>query len=315
MVISVIISAFNGEKYILQQLESILSQTLVPSEILICDDASNDNTVEIIKRFCNNTDIVIKLVEHKINEGVRNSFIELISKTVGDIVLFCDQDDYWYKNKIEEFVNVFKKDENIAAVLSNADIVDENLKKTGVTLWKSLNFVPVTPPNIKYEMLKRNIFTGMCMAIRKEWALTCPVCSEHMLHDEFFGWCACLNDKAIILDKPLAAYRQHANNVVGINQYTKFRGIKRTKEKILQSNIYTRNKFKDLENIAFTRNYEIYQEIKKAEKFYSMRVDLFKLGKLEALKNCFLSFIHGNYNTYCSKTEKAFLKDLLCIIL
>lgn len=313
MLMSVVMATYNGQLYLKEQIESILAQDLVPNEIIIVDDFSSDNTIQIIEDFQKNTSVCIKLIKHNINKGVLESFRDGLNIVEGNIVFFCDQDDVWYKNKTAQMVKIFENNSNIMVVFSNADIVDCNLEKTGLTLWNSIRYVPGKIEDIKYELFKRNIFTGMCMAVRREWALSLPEFSNHMLHDEFFGWCAASENKAMYVDLSLVAYRQHNKNVVGSGNYTKFQNIKQTKKIVEQSSNDTKEKYYDLYQIV--QDIELKMRIKKAESFYRIRSELFTEKRIIALGKCLREISKGNYFTFCSKTEYAIQKDLLGILL
>ena len=98
--ISVCIATFNGEKYISSQLDSILNQVVPVHEIIISDDMSTDNTIEIIKN-CNNP--IIKIFINKERLGVAKNFENAIKHANGDFIFLCDQDDIWLKNKTQTF--------------------------------------------------------------------------------------------------------------------------------------------------------------------------------------------------------------------
>ena len=99
--ISVAMCTYNGEKYIQEQLESIIYQSVPPDEIVICDDCSNDATLEIVKDILNSYDGIVQLVSNKHNLGYRKNFEKAISLCHGDIIFLSDQDDVWSSNKIE----------------------------------------------------------------------------------------------------------------------------------------------------------------------------------------------------------------------
>ena len=123
--ISIAMTTYNGEKYIERQLESIFSQTLPADEIIICDDASKDRTVEIINRFIekNQTD-KIRLVHNQENLGYIRNFHKAISLTRGDYIFLADQDDVWHADKIEQTLQVLK-DKNASVVCTNCSLIDD----------------------------------------------------------------------------------------------------------------------------------------------------------------------------------------------
>lgn len=317
--ISVAMATYNGEKYIKEQLESILKQTFVPDEIIICDDNSNDNTIGIIDNTLKKEDIKYSVIKHERNEGVVKTFKEALKASTGDYVFLCDQDDYWYTDKVERFIDVFKRSKEINVILSDANITDEKLVKQRKTLWETLKFYPQNKDYnslneyIKKEMFKRNIFTGMCMCVRKSWLDNLPDYSNFMLHDEFMGWNALIDSSIYLLQKSTAAYRQHNNNAVGAGKHKKYVNKKQFKEAVKKSNIRTLNKFENLE-LLFQNN-RSYNDLVKAINFYQYRIKLFSWPRLIKIKKFLIEYSQGNYSKFCSSTEHAVLKDLaICLL-
>ena len=104
--ISVCMASFNGNKYIKKQLDSILSQLGIDDEVIIVDDASEDDTVSTIMNF---NDPRIKLFENENNTGVIASFERSITLAKGEIIFLSDQDDIWLPNKIQKMMSLFQK--------------------------------------------------------------------------------------------------------------------------------------------------------------------------------------------------------------
>ncbi len=123
--LSVAMATFNGEKYIKQQIETILLNLNKDDEIVISDDASTDNTINIIKEFINN-DKRIKLIEGPKN-GIKQNFANAIQNCNGEYIFLADQDDIWDKNKVEEVLKAFKE-EKTTLVIHDAEIINENEK-------------------------------------------------------------------------------------------------------------------------------------------------------------------------------------------
>jgi glycosyltransferase involved in cell wall biosynthesis len=102
--ISVALCTYNGEKYIKEQIISILKQSKRVDEIIISDDNSSDTTLKIVNDLLSDCDIAHKICTHETNIGVTRNFMECISKCSGDIIFTCDQDDVWKKNKVEKMI-------------------------------------------------------------------------------------------------------------------------------------------------------------------------------------------------------------------
>ncbi|AEV70619.1 glycosyltransferase [Acetivibrio clariflavus] len=126
--ISVCMATYNGEKFIEQQLASILHQTIQPDEVIISDDNSSDNTCEIIKNFIkkNSLNENWKLYINDTNLGYPQNFYVAMSKCKGDIVFLADQDDIWKNDKIEKMVDILEKYPKIDVLSCNHNLIDVN---------------------------------------------------------------------------------------------------------------------------------------------------------------------------------------------
>ena len=133
MKISIALTVYNGEKFLQNQIDSFLSQTLLPNEIIISDDCSSDKSMDILENYKSNNNVDIKVFRNDYNLGFTKNFQNAISKCNGDIIFLSDQDDVWYKNKIETVVRKYKENPNIFLIIHDADLVNENLEKTNLT--------------------------------------------------------------------------------------------------------------------------------------------------------------------------------------
>lgn len=316
--VGVVVATYNGERFIREQLLSICCQTRKPDCIVITDGGSSDNTLRIcenIRNECN--DIQWVIVQSNERLTVANNFEKGINLINSDIVFLCDQDDYWYENKIEEFLKVFESDDECIVVISDADVVDSDLNKKGGTQWQSICFKPskkmIAGEELLSEMLQRNIFTGMCMAYKNKAFEYETIKSNYMLHDETIGWLAVFKGKVGFITKPLAAYRQHENNSIGSNKYTVYQSGEKAKIKVKQSTEKTLKKLSELREQY--RGYgQLNDSISEAVSFYKDRMKLYESKKIEGIISCLDYKFKGRYKKFCSQTERAFLKDLYCIV-
>ncbi len=120
MKVSVVIATYNGEKYILKQLESLYTQKRKPDEVIICDDKSWDGTVEVVNKY-----IARKHLEDtwhvNVNEsrlGYSENFFNAIKKATGDCIFLCDQDDGWFEDKLKEMTDIMEKNNDIGLLCS-----------------------------------------------------------------------------------------------------------------------------------------------------------------------------------------------------
>ena len=201
--ISVCIATYNGEKFIKEQLNSILIQLSEEDEVLISDDGSTDNTIAILESY-NDSRIKVYLNNFK---NVVNNFEFIISKSFGDFIFLSDQDDIWSNSKIKEYMCVFSKDDKTSLVISNLHLIDKNGNLIHKQFYKN-KFTNKLLCNII-----QNNFIGCSMAFRKEVkSVILPFPKSLAMHDWWIGSCSILFGKVEFLDKKLIYYRRHENN-------------------------------------------------------------------------------------------------------
>ncbi|MGC8751805.1 glycosyltransferase, partial [Hydrotalea sp.] len=140
MEISVALCTYNGASFIKEQLNSILLQTLPVNEIIICDDGSTDNTINILNEYKLLYPNIIQLYKNEYTLGAKKNFEKAILLCKGDYIFLSDQDDIWCKNKVEIYVEHFNRFPSISVFFSNGKIIDENSKTSNQTLWDTLYF-------------------------------------------------------------------------------------------------------------------------------------------------------------------------------
>ena len=177
---SVAICTYNGAQYIERQLTSILKQDVPPDEILICDDASNDDTRKLIDSFTRKQECLIRLIVNDSNIGYTKNFEKAISLTTGDIIFFSDQDDVWFSNKIELVCQLFEQNPDIAGITHDGHLVDQDLRWHGTT--KSSQIIR------GYGANSRTI-TGALSAIRRSYiGFFLPIPSGVKGHDTWLSY-------------------------------------------------------------------------------------------------------------------------------
>lgn len=202
--VSVCLASFNGEKYIKEQIRSILNQLSDKDELLISDDGSLDNTLSIIKEFI---DPRIKLFTNNFR-SVQQNFHFLLNQANGDIIFLSDQDDIWERQKVFEYLKCFDTNPNINLVI--ADLVLINAR--GETIKAS--FYSSKFSKSLFDNFYKNNFIGCSMAIRKSLLETVlPFPSNVPMHDWWIGLCAIVFGNVHFLDKKLTKYRRHETNV------------------------------------------------------------------------------------------------------
>ena len=136
--ISIALAAYNGSRYIAGQLQSLLDQTRIPDEIIICDDSADDLTYEAVKPFLG--DQRVKYHKNASPLGVAGNFEKALSLTSGEIIFLCDQDDVWLPEKVDTLACALLNDPAVDGVFCDSSIVDENLLPQNRTLWQLRKF-------------------------------------------------------------------------------------------------------------------------------------------------------------------------------
>ena len=138
--ISIAMATYNGEKFICEQLDSIMAQTITDWELIVCDDVSTDSTIAILEEYAKK-DGRILIHKNKVNLGFKRNFEKAISLCSGDYIALCDQDDIWYPKHLEILYNQIG---NYSLSIGNSDIVDTNnvfLNKT-MSDTDHIHFIP-----------------------------------------------------------------------------------------------------------------------------------------------------------------------------
>lgn len=199
--ISVCMATYNGERYVAEQIRSILPQLEESDELIVSDDGSTDNTICIVQSF---NDTRIKILHNKKNGIIRN-FENALCNALGDYIFLCDQDDVWLPDKVKETVSFLQKYD---CVVSDCKVTDENLhvitesffkqRRSGKGFWKNM-----------YE----NSYLGCCMAFRRTVLdIVLPFPHQIAMHDIWIGLNVELHGSSFFLKKPLILYRRHGDN-------------------------------------------------------------------------------------------------------
>jgi glycosyltransferase involved in cell wall biosynthesis len=206
MKISVCMATYNGEAFIERQLSSILIQLNNYDEIIIVDDCSKDNTVQIIKKF---SDSRIKLSLNQSNQGVIKTFEKAISRASGDVIFLSDQDDYWFNNKVLEIKEIIKKGADL--IIHDASVVDREGSNIYQSWYEAIG-------GFKFGVLTniiKNRFTGCCMAFNQSIKnKILPIPNQIDMHDQWIGIISALYKFNIYYSKKcLIKYTRHSSNL------------------------------------------------------------------------------------------------------
>ncbi len=204
--ISVCIATYNGEAFVLEQLQSILKQLGSDDEVIISDDHSNDRTLELI-RGLNDSRITVML--NSLENGYTRNFENALLHSKGDIIFLADQDDVWADNKVQVVLQALESSD---FVVSDAAITDGQLQVTFPSHFERNN----TQQGFWTNFLKTR-YIGACMAFRRpvlETALPFPKKQKYCAHDYWIAVVAERFYTVKLIHEPLVLYRRHGGNAL-----------------------------------------------------------------------------------------------------
>ncbi len=286
--ISVAMTTYNGEKYVESQLQSILTQTLLPDEVIICDDVSTDNTVEIIKTFISShkLDNWYLFINNQ-NLGWRQNFRNALSKTSGEIIFFADQDDIWLNDKIEH-MSTLMYESNMGCLYGHAQVIDSdnhaiNARNERLYYTGKIQQIAFKPSFYMVGAL------GCCMCVRRR--VLNKYLELNVIEDDHDSQCprlAILYDTLYEYDRPVIQYRIHQGNNSGISSEFSY-GASSLKQRI-----------KDIEIMSIWLEKVRQQNNNETQLRYINRALVLEKKRLAYLRDSKIFFIHlfKYFNSY-----------------
>lgn len=215
--VAVVLSTYNGGKYVVEQLDSLLKQTRIPDRIMICDDCSDDDTVSILQEYIanhSNGQITFYLSVNEANNGWRANFRKLIVNSDADYIFPCDQDDIWKPEKIERMVKIMESNTSLDVLACSVDPFyecgsqksDAESTERGDGL-EPLEIKKLTPDFmfIRHPGCSYCVRKGFVQRIEPYWEADYP-------HDATLWRYAILDGGAAVLNERLVAFRRHEHN-------------------------------------------------------------------------------------------------------
>lgn len=219
--ISVALCTYNGSKYLKEQLDSIAAQTRRPDELVIRDDVSTDDTLEIAEQFAADAPFLVNIHRNNENLGSTKNFEAAIAACTGDVIALSDQDDVWLPQKLERIEAEFAADPGVGLVFSDALLTDDQMSPLGTLLWRG-TFRPwdqkeFAAGRAAEVLLQYNVVTGATMAFRaglKPGILPIPLLTD-FIHDAWISLIAAMASRVKLINEPLVKYRQHSGQQLG----------------------------------------------------------------------------------------------------
>lgn len=220
--VTIIMTTYNGEKYLNEQIDSILSSTYKEFKLYIVDDGSKDSTMDILSRYQRQYPDVIYISRNETNMGVTLNFLSAINRTTSDYIMLCDQDDVWKKDKIAKTLQRMKQMEvqfgkdMPVAVFTDAYVTDSKLNIIHESFFRSGKLNPRLT-DLPHLLMENKLIgcTVMINGAVRRILQSRPLPKHARFHDGWLGLIAASLGKISFIPEPTLLYRQHEANVVG----------------------------------------------------------------------------------------------------
>ncbi len=227
MRISVVMATWQGRRYLPGQLASLLGQSRPPEELVVVDDASDDDTVEILEEFAARAPFKVHIHVNETRTGSTGAFAVGIAAARGDVIALCDQDDLWMPQKLSRLQLAFREHPDATFAFSDAQLIDGFDALAGRSMWAVRRFHPRLQEQVRRDpfgqLAHRWLVTGCTMAFRRDLrdlALPFPTHlvedADPMIHDRWLSLVLSAVGPVIVIDEPLVAYRLHAEQQIGL---------------------------------------------------------------------------------------------------
>jgi len=222
--IDILLATYNGERFLSEQIDSIIQQSFQDWRLLVSDDGSQDGTMDLLKKFQTRDSRIVLLPKSSCRLGVQGNFSKLCEVATAPYIMLCDQDDQWFPNKIEISLNALQNYEKKYSanmpllVHSDLHVVDESLKIISPSFWKYSRIDPKC--SSLNRLLVQNVVTG-CTSIINQALLkkASPIPSSACMHDWWLALVASLFGKIEFIPAATMSYRQHSKNQLGARPY------------------------------------------------------------------------------------------------
>ncbi len=275
--VDILLATYNGEKYLKEQIDSILNQTYKNIRLVISDDCSKDGTRKILKQYDKNKRVEIHLQEK--NLGYIQNFEYLLKQVKNDLYMLSDQDDVWLPEKVEKSVQTLREN-NADMVFGDLEVVDKNLN----TIYPSFGDFMLLNRKIKKEINSYklnylyNCVTGCTILSKKKFIkaiLPIPNKSKYVAHDHWMALIVSLKGKMAYMPEKYIKYRQHGDNQIGTEKIShKFTKLDQVRNLFLEVKLgvfgtYVENNEKFPEDIQKlnTKAYEYFKMLENKKNF------------------------------------------------
>ncbi len=218
--LSVALCTFNGELFLAKQLASMLQQTRLPDELVVCDDMSTDRTLVILRAFAASSPFPVTIVQNDVRLGSTGNFEKAMRLCTGNLVALSDQDDIWYPTRLGRSEEELAAHPEAGLVFSDASVIDEQDRPLDRTLWQRLGFNRARQQALlsgHFALLAKHRFvTGATIMFRAHLRDRFLPIPAGWIHDEWMAMVIASFASVRPIDQPLIRYRLHTRQQVGL---------------------------------------------------------------------------------------------------
>lgn len=318
--VSVAMCTFNGAKYLRDQLVSIFQQTRPVDEIVIGDDGSTDETLEILHDCKAQAGSVAFRILPPIGRlGVTANFERTLSACSGGLIALCDQDDVWEGNRVEIQVAEMDKRGDLSVLFSDALLVDADGASLSRSVFNSIGFrrserLAIKSGHAFDVLLRRNLATGATVMVRQDLLAVSSPFPPEWVHDEWLAVMGAATMQVDFVDRPLVRYRQHAGNEIGASNPTLGFRVSRVLEQRGDRNATLARKFAVLSehldrlgSLVSDRD----RELAKRKAAFERRRAGMPAGRRGRIGAVIREMARGEYAEFSSQGRLDILRDLL----
>lgn len=260
--IAILMAVYNGEKYLREQIDSIISQSSKNWTLYIRDDGSVDGTISIIEEYARKYSNIVRVSDNERGLGCNGNFLKLLEIVESEYYMFCDQDDVWMENKVELFLKSIKKEETLhrgmpILMFSDQAVCDQNLRVMTTSQWKKLHINPWLFSSYNYVCVNCIIAGANTIFNHQTKKLIFPLVKNELYYDHWIAINVSKHGWIGVIDMPLRYYRLHKEQVLGTSldsSLKHFSGIK----KIISQLKYYQNDIRMLKSVGYKPRYKFY---------------------------------------------------------
>lgn len=313
---SIAMATYNGGPFIAEQLASLVSQNRPPDQLVVCDDGSEDDTLDQIEVFRETAPFEVVVQRNPQRLGPTANFERAVSLCEGDVILLCDQDDVWLPEKIETLVDALESHPEWGIVFCNGEVMDGSLKPLGYDLWQALFFGPreqaeVAQGRSPYVFMRHVVAAGNTLAFRSAFRESLlPFPELPSTHDAWIAFVvSCLAGCGLVPEK-LIRYRLHGNNLIGIHRFGWLDQLRQARRQLEEDSFRQMATFFETAQIRLQSelNSELGQAMEEKIAHCRTRAEMTG-GILQRIPNIYAEWSSGRYSRF-SYGLKSVAQDL-----